>query len=511
MTAAPASRDITTAYRRLHPSSLIFHAISQGRRLLLPGLIVLVLATASDESRWELWLMAFFIPAILYEMLRYFTLRYRFADDDLIVRQGLLFRSERHVPYKKIQNIDMTQNWLMRLVNVAEVKLQTGSGREAEAELKVLSLESIEDMRRRVFAGRRAHQPTDEAEDAETDETILHNQVDSPSRGSVLHHLPVSELVKLGCIVNRGLLLIPIVMGLLWELNLFDRVFSEETFGEVQHFFEGAGSVIIAIGLGFIALLILWACSICWSILRFYNYRLERIGDDLRISCGLLTRHAATVPRHRIQVISIHESILHRPFKRVAIRIETAGGVEENDDSISRKWFVPIIPYDRVDALLTELNPHFHLGAVGWRHLPPRAKYRMMRFSGILALIISAALCALFFPWGGLAIVVLVPLQLWIAAREANYTAYAPLEWGLVFRSGVLTRKISAALYEKIQTVLVRESPFDRRWKMVSVEVDTAGAGPAGHRIHVPHLIAHVGRDVADSIADSIEQTSFRW
>ena len=37
------------------------------------------------------------------------------------------------------------------------------------------------------------------------------------------------------------------------------------------------------------------ALSIAWSFLRFYDYRLEVSGEDLHVSCGLLTRRTATI------------------------------------------------------------------------------------------------------------------------------------------------------------------------------------------------------------------------
>ena len=65
---------------------------------------------------------------------------------------------------------------------------------------------------------------------------------------------------------------------------------------------------------------------------------------------------------------------------------------------------------------------------------------------------------------------------------------YARTDDGVVFRSGILTRKTSMTFYEKIQTLGVDQNLFDRRWKMARLSVDTAAAGPAEHRIDIPLL-----------------------
>jgi putative membrane protein len=54
-----------------------------------------------------------------------------------------------------------------------------------------------------------------------------------------------------------------------------------------------------------------------------------------------------------------------------------------------------------------------------------------------------------------------------------------------------MTRKCSCAFVDKIQTVRLSESPFDRRWKMATLAIDTAAAGPAEHRILVKYLDAN--------------------
>src|SRR5687768_668515 len=133
---------------RLHPSSLVLRAAAYAKKLVLPAVFVLVLAR---NGSWELWLLVAFVPAIAFEFFRYFTLRYRFGPEELIVRKGLIFRSERHIPFSRIQNINLLQGVLHRWFGVADVSIETAGGKEPEAILKVLSVDAVSQMRRRVF------------------------------------------------------------------------------------------------------------------------------------------------------------------------------------------------------------------------------------------------------------------------------------------------------------------------------------------------------------------------
>ena len=116
-----------------------------------------------------------------------------------MIRSGLLFRNERHVPYARIQNLDATRTVMHRLFDVAEVRIETGGGAEPEARISVLHMTVFEEMRRRVFEGRaraapgrRRPRPTSTATGG------------PPTESQTLLHLPVRELLLLGLLENRG-------------------------------------------------------------------------------------------------------------------------------------------------------------------------------------------------------------------------------------------------------------------------------------------------------------------
>jgi membrane protein YdbS with pleckstrin-like domain len=63
----------------------------------------------------------------------------------------------------------------------------------------------------------------------------------------------------------------------------------------------------------------------------------------------------------------------------------------------------------------------------------------------------------------------------------------------------------------KIQSVAIYQSPFDRRAAMARVRVDTAGAGEFSHRIDVPYLDGQVARGLMARLSAQAANTAFRW
>ena len=204
---------------RLHPASVLFGLGAQLKNFAFPGVLVLVGANRAGAD-WEPWLMLLLVPSTLVAIVRYVSFRYRFEPNELVIRSGLVFRNERHVPYARIQNLDAVQNVAHRLLGVVEVRLQTGSGKEPEAVMSVIPVAAFEEMRRRVFQHR--------------DVDVEAQQQPTPAPRSILRLSP-RELLLCGFIENRGVVVIAAGFGLLWELGLadawFEQVFGEETSG----------------------------------------------------------------------------------------------------------------------------------------------------------------------------------------------------------------------------------------------------------------------------------------
>jgi putative membrane protein len=85
---------------------------------------------------------------------------------------------------------------------------------------------------------------------------------------------------------------------------------------------------------------------------------------------------------------------------------------------------------------------------------------------------------------------VTLPLLSLLAMKKSQAMRYARTDWGVAYRSGLWTRKLSFAFYDRMQTISFNQSPFDRRWNMAGISVDTAAAGPADHLVDVAYLDA---------------------
>ncbi len=513
--------------QRLHPLSPLFLAAKVVQAFVVPALLLLVANRGDGGTMWAgvglLWaLLAVFLVAVP-PTLTYLIFRYTLADDEIVIRDGLFTRTERHIPYARIQNVDLVQNPLHRAFGVAQVRVETASGGKPEAVIRVLSLEAIEQMRAQVFAGRPASEPGPADESARAGESAADRSTPRP----LLPPLPTRELAKLGIISNKGMVVVGALMGLFWQRQWgFDWMDpAEEYVGTAQRWLgvladrpTVIGSLAAGAALLVLALALLRVFSVGWFIVTLHGFTLTRAGRDLRMDYGWFNKVSRTVPTTRVQALQALESPLHRLFGRQSVTLQTVGGgmgAEMSSQGQSgrkreRQWLAPIIATERVPDLLNEVHASVDLRALDWQPLAPRAWQRLFRVGLAAALVISVPLAVV---TGGWALLLTVPLAVWAYANArltVKHSAYALAQWGLAFRSGWFMRSLTLVRYDKMQTVSTRASPLDRRQGMARVRIDTAGADPPGHTIDIPYLDQAVATDVARRLYDASSRLDFR-
>jgi putative membrane protein len=470
-----------------------------------------------EIANWQFWILLFLVPAMVAALARYLSFRVRYEGTELVIRSGIIFRNERHVPYLRIQNLDAVRNVAHRILGVAEVRIETGGGRAPEATISVLHETVFEEMRRRIFEGR-THAPSADAAGPAPGEA-------APGARTLLH-LPLRELLLHGVLETRGMILIAAGYGLLWEAGLFNVVrdrLANEWFepglvrdsmrrvaaGELPAFGRIAALVAGLIGL----LMLVRVLGMVWSVLRLHDFRLARAGEDLRTEYGLLTRITTTIPLRRVQTLTIRESPLQRLVKRSSVRVETAGGQSSPGEGAQRprEWLAPIIRPAEVPALVREVLPGFELSAIDWQPLHPRAFRRAVKPALLVAVATTLPLAGIAGWWGLAALPVTMAWMVVVTRQQIRRTAWAATDDAVIFRSGWLWRSVTVSPVVKIQTVERLESPFDRRNAMARVQIDTAGAGDRSHRVSIPYLARDTAQALHARLAVQASQTAFRW
>ena len=477
--------------------------------MLLPAIAILF-ASRSGESTWQLVSALVFLPVALFALIRALSLRYRFDEHELVIRSGVIFRSVRHLPYNRIHNLDAVQKPLHRLLRVAEVRIETGGGAEAEAALQVISLDALDEMRREVLGRRAPASPPIEAAAPQP----------PPPEAEVILRLELRELLLSGFIHSRGILVIGALLGLISEFRVIENVLpgfvddlgpAEGMLVQFGRALVGRGELPVAglaivLGVFMLLILVLRVLSMLWAAVTLHGYTLVHQGNDLRAQFGLLTRVTTTTPLKRVQALTVQEGPLHRLFERVTVRLQTVGQIlGQAQGGATRETVAPILRKTSVESFVERVLPGIQVAAEGWRP-PHRRAFRRLFIKSTLARLVLVSPIFYWNPtWAYLIVPCIIGWSALNARLHVKHTAWRATTDAVFFKSGWWKRQLTVVRMDRIQAVSLSETPFDRRHGMMTVQVDTLGATGAPHVVHIPYVAR---AEATDLMADLYQRAA---
>jgi putative membrane protein len=457
--------------RRLHPWSWLFVLLQQLKQFVLP-LVALVVFGGRGDDGYGYWAQMGPIVAIavlvFISILQYFTYRYRVGKDGLSVREGWLHRSLREIPFARIHNVVVHQSLLHRVFGVAEVRLESAGGQKPEAQMRVLSLDDALALENLVkHRGQAGEHSVDEA--AADSDTLL--------------TLSTGEVIRLGLISNRGMIVVAAGIGAAWQIlpdkmvGDFIEDFSQRAFGYADHLQWGwAASAAAVLSLLLLAVLAVRALSVVLALLQFHGFRLREDPRRLMVERGLLARLRTSVARRRIQSWTLQEGLLHRLLGRRTVRIDTAvAEAPSGGEQRALKEVAPVATPETCDQLIAHLLPHAQWPRQHWHPLPANAWWRLFLPVAVWVVLLTVVLSLRFGPWAS-ALLLWLPCAAYGARQQARRAGYDIDERLVAVRGGWWSRYWRFAEIDKLQALRLTRSPLDRRLGTASLWLDTAGA-----------------------------------
>lgn len=476
--------------KRLHPYSWLFVAAAHLKQMFVP---IVVAVVVGSQNQYALWGLLLVIPLVIGALWQQWVYRYDFGPTGVVIHEGLIFRNVRQIDYHRIENIDTERGLLHRMLGVAQVKVETSSGGEPEALIRVLGLDAVTEMREQVF-------------DRKT--PVREQRAEPDATETVLLQLPPGELVRFGLIDNRGMIIVAALFGLLAQGGLFEYI---EQWAEpvLRHLpvgeLAGMGLAMqVLLGLGLLISLIagVRVLSVVLALVTLFDFTLTRREGDLHARYGLLTRVGLTLRVPRIQAVYQTETLLHRLFKRASLRVDLAGGgggeqQQNQAGTLRERWLAPICTPETARSLIGEALPHVAFETEpDWQRLAPRTRYRLFRRNMWLWLLLAAGPAIwLTGYWSPLVLAAAAPLVAMHAHLYVRYTRWALTRDAVFFRHGWLNRRLVVAPRNRVQSVNLTENPFDRRYRMARLIVDTAGGNIRG--IRIPYLPLDWARELS--------------
>jgi putative membrane protein len=478
---------------RLHRFSFFFVLLAQ-----LWGFAPLLLAAffVGRSDRYDGWeFIGTGVGALAlsaYSLVYTLSFRYWLLDDEIVIKKGFFDRTLRHLPFARISNIAHKQNVLHRIFDVVELNLESGSGAQAEAKLTVLTNTQAAALEQQIRAYQLAGKPLSGkdrnlaqglANSSSSAEPSAAISVDASAK---LSEAALGDLIRLGLISNRGMLLIGGGFYFLSQTGLSKNNNVFKGIGNTVSGWLGSshGPLFWVLSILFSMLLILIVvriASIVVSIIQFYGFKLSGNESTLRTESGLLTRRGGQARIERIALIVINNGWLYRLFKRQGVQVYLPGNAMQGD-SMERSGMTHLTPVgtpDHVQALIERIF-ELQISALRWQPLAAKAGRRMAK----KALFFGALIWLPLLIFAGLKLTNEATAALCVAAalsmawlfysrhKDARESGYVLLPDFWIIKTGYFSQTIQLVRRDAIQSVSLSSSHFDRTSQMAGVRVD---------------------------------------
>lgn len=464
--------------RRLHPASVVLGIpLAQ----LVQALFFPVAATLAAPAGVTLVVLGgVAIVGLVVRALDWRMRTFSFDGEVLRVDHGVLSRNHRSLDVARIQQVEIQRGAIQRLVGLAAIRVETAGGAtEPEVDLRVVPEADAVALRAAVRASQaQLRAPTDD-DAAEASELQPETILEVP-----LRHVVVAS------VTGARLLVLPAVVGALLQFTgnqvgafidrFLDQAIEAGLTGGTPSIIGPSWPVVAALTAATLVLAVVAAIVV--GVLRDANFRIERHGEDLHVSRGLLSTRDSVVPLRRIQLVEVNRNWLRRALGYATVRIRSAGGSAGGEGRVT----VPLLPTPAVDELLRHLLPNV-TGVPALTSHPRaalrRALFRWLRPPAVLLAILyglpaavpatDVAPIAIGRPYAWL----LLPINAILAVVEYRHLAHAATPLVVVARSGALSITTQLAPVVKVQALTSRRSLFQRRLGLTTLLAHVAGPG----------------------------------
>jgi putative membrane protein len=450
--------------RRLHPASVV---LGIDMRQLFQAVFFPLVATAAAPRQMTLAILVMVgIVGLVVRVLAWQRFTFSFDGEVLRVDEGVLSRNRRTLDVARIQQVEVDRSWLHRIFGLASLRVETaGSSTDVEAELRVVTEAEAEALRAAVRAGqvRLGRAGGDGGPDEGEGDGA------GGPRGRHVLAVPIRDVV-LASVTGARLLVLPAVVAGLFQ---FVGDPQQGALFDPRTLINALVDLGVVIALALIPLTVVAAIVV--GVLRDANFRIDRVGDDLHVSRGLVSTRQSVVPLRRIQLVEIHRNGLRRLLRVGTLRIHSAGGSNDADRRVS----VPLLRNGEFDGLIAEVLPGVP-GVPELRRHPPQARrraiWRWLRPASIPLLVLLALP---FDPPGGLLPVAigLLPLAVLLGVVEHRHLAHGASDRIVAARQGAISVTTSLAPLVKVQAVSGRANPFQRHLRLATARAHVAGPG----------------------------------
>ena len=258
------------------------------------------------------------IVSLLIAYLKYKNFQFKITKDQFYLKTGIFNKSQTILPFEKIQNVKLKQNFIQQFIKVYELTIETAGSTDTEISIKALSFKDADTLRKLLLTRKNTSETTKLEDKEEKENSFL--------------QINLKQLFKVALTENHLqslLILIAFSFGLYQQIMDFVEEFGyievmEENLPVDDFSFSITTILFLAVFMFIIVLSIAIIVSIIRTILFHFNLSAYLNEKTLRIQQGLLTKKTVLLHQDKIQYFIISTNPLKKKVGIASVTFKQA-------------------------------------------------------------------------------------------------------------------------------------------------------------------------------------------
>ncbi len=300
------------------------YALQKLLRAFVPLLIILLLKAESQTRMYVILggvAICLLLLVIAYLNFKNFYFYIRDESQEFIVEKGIINRSKIMIQLDKIQQVNINQSFIQKLVGVFAVEIDSAGGSGKEVVINSVSYKVAVALKHCLLQ-QAVSSFSENPDDLSQPETVSLKKI---SKISFL------SLVKVGLTshyIQTFLIILLFLNTILERISnyLGDEFDSEQVEAYANQYWIGYVILFLAV----LSVLSVLVINLIRTLYKFYDFTIIKESNSLLLSFGLLATRSTIIKPNRVQIIKIVQNYFQKKWGILQIHIKQASG-EESD------------------------------------------------------------------------------------------------------------------------------------------------------------------------------------
>ena len=436
-------------------------------------------------------------------ILSWMFFRYQISSDSVLIRSGVIKKTQLDINFDRIQGVNTKQNPVYRFLNLVTVTFDTAGSSGSEGFLPAVTREFADGLRQRI-GGAKA--------------TLLADDELSPASLTPILQLDWRDMIRIGLADRRALIIFAVIGPLMEKMGdsiepYVEQALQAVTFEVTQNGLSQVGAMNgawIVAGIIIALIIVFTVLSIAAALLRYHNFKLFLDGHTLRSHGGLLTRHEHSMDLEKIQTLRLQQGIVQAWLKRYKMTARQA--ISGRKQQSGKVFTIPVVTDEQSDLL----RPMLFAGEAGRLTQNPRSEHfqsvspyymrSRILFLGLLPALVFVALGIAGFGRAELLAVPWLSVVALLSWRSWKRAGYLHNDDEIVRRSGLFGFRTVGLLFRKVQRVTITQSRYQRRKNLASLRMHMASGS-----VRLPYIDHTDAQQLRDYILYRVESSQKPW